>query len=420
MQLSDKLFNINIILICTLPLALLTGPAIPDIIVTLSGVIYLLIIFITKNYNHIINKFTILSFIFCIYILIRSIFSENPLLSLESSLFYSRFIFFCMSINLLLIVKSKFIKFFFYSLFFSFLILIIDSYYQYFTGFNILGYIYDGYRLSSFFGEEKILGSYLSRLTPMLIALLFYLYGYSNKFIFIYFIFLVLTDILVILAGERTSIFYMFFSTLLICLLIKKWKIYRLLAFIISIFLSTIIIFNNDNVRERVLDKTIDQSNIMSGKLNTFSVQHQVIYETSLKIFKDNFIFGIGPKLFREKCKNEKYQTFTIEDQSVNGCQTHSHNTYIQLLVETGIVGALFLFTLFIFVTYMLLVQFIKIVFNRTYVYSDHLICLLVGLYLSLWPLAPTGSVFNNWLSIIYFLPIGFILFFIDNRKVDR
>ena len=36
--------------------------------------------------------------------------------------------------------------------------------------------------------------------------------------------------------------------------------------------------------------------------------------------------------MFREKCKEEKYQVITELDHSINGSQTHPHNTYIQLL----------------------------------------------------------------------------------------
>ena len=42
--------------------------------------------------------------------------------------------------------------------------------------------------------------------------------------------------------------------------------------------------------------------------------------------------------------------------------------------------------------------------------YSDYQIFLLIALYISLWPLAPTGNFFHNWLNIIYFMPIGFLL----------
>jgi len=32
-----------------------------------------------------------------------------------------------------------------------------------------------------------------------------------------------------------------------------------------------------------------------------------------------------------------------------------------------------------------------------------------VAILISLWPFVPTGSFFNNWLSIIYFIPVIFI-----------
>ena len=58
----------------------------------------------------------------------------------------------------------------------------------------------------------------------------------------------------------------------------------------------------NPGVKNRVIDKTIEQTSILDEKINTFSIQHQVIYLTSLKIFKDHYLFGIGPKMFREIC----------------------------------------------------------------------------------------------------------------------
>ena len=54
--------------------------------------------------------------------------------------------------------------------------------------------------------------------------------------------------------------------------------------------------------------------------------------------------------MFREN-EEEKYQVLTDLDHSING-QTHPHNTYIQLLSETGIFGTIpiffYLFTHFI------------------------------------------------------------------------
>ena len=43
--------------------------------------------------------------------------------------------------------------------------------------------------------------------------------------------------------------------------------------------------------------------------------------------------------------------------------------------------------------------------------FHDAKICLFIAMFLTLWPLIPTANFFNNWINIIYFLPIGFYLF---------
>ncbi len=199
--------------------------------------------------------------------------------------------------------------------------------------------------------------------------------------------------------------------------MIEKWKIYRLTAFVISLLLSILIIFFNTSVRERVVDKTIDQINIYGEKINTFSIQHQVIYSTAFKIAKDNLILGIGPKNFRNVCKQEKYKTYSDLDQSIDGCQTHPHNTYIQILTETGIIGLIFIISFFLYITYLLLRHIYLKFFYNTYFISDPNICFIIAIYVNIWPLVPNGSFFNNWLSIIYFLPIGLSLHLFNNNK---
>ena len=113
--------------------------------------------------------------------------------------------------------------------------------------------------------------------------------------------------------------------------------------------------------------------------------------------------------MFREYCN---YKEYFIE----YACTTHPHNTYIQFLVETGIFGFIFIISTFIFLNYLFLKQIIYKFINRNFL-TDTTLLFLGCIYINLWPLTPTGNFFNNWLSIIYYMPVGFVLFFIKKEK---
>ena len=99
------------------------------------------------------------------------------------------------------------------------------------------------------------------------------------------------------------------------------------------------------------------------------------------------------------------------------GCSTHPHNTYIQLLLETGIAGIIPILLLGIFIFYKIVRQIYFSITNK----SSGLNFIEVGMYIAvvitLWPLAPTGSFFNNWLNVIYYLPFCFIFYFAYKEK---
>ena len=127
-------------------------------------------------------------------------------------------------------------------------------------------------------------------------------------------------------------------------------------------------------------------------------------------MFLDKPILGIGPKMFRYYCDFETYYV-------LNSCSTHPHNSYIQLMAETGIIPFLFLLIIFIFFLKIYIKQFLSIFKNKNAYYSTHFILMLSSVFISLFPLAPTGSFFNNWLNVIYYFPVGFLIFFIKTQK---
>jgi O-antigen ligase len=148
------------------------GPFFPDLIVSLSSLVFLFYVFKDKLFFYFNKKPLIIFFIFCIYCILVSIFvAKDMMLSFESSLFYFRIGVFSCLIWYVLEQDKKILNYFYYALVISFLALIIDGYIQFFTGHNIVGLPKAGDRISSFFGDELIMGSYLSRLFPLLFAL---------------------------------------------------------------------------------------------------------------------------------------------------------------------------------------------------------------------------------------------------------
>jgi O-antigen ligase len=334
------------------------------------------------------------------------------MLSFESSLFYFRIGLFSCFIWYLINQDKNILTYFYYALILCFLALVIDGYIQYFTGVNLLGFKISGIRVSSFFGDELIMGSYLSRLFPLLFALFLVKKKQEFEIYFIGLLF-ILVDVLIFMSGERASFFFLNLSTVFIIILIKEYQKFRLITFIIAIVCVVILSLNSSKLSERMFEGPAQDMGLIENSKESviFSKAHDSIIRTAYNMFKAQPIFGHGPKMFRVKCKDGKYATGT------SPCMTHPHNFYVQLLAETGVIGFLFLFVALIYVVYMSLRQFKSIIFSQKRSLTDYQVCLLAGILITIWPFTTNGNFFNNWLMIVYSLPVGFYLQSIYSKK---
>ncbi|MDA7638683.1 O-antigen ligase family protein [Candidatus Pelagibacter sp.] len=287
--------------------------------------------------------------------------------------------------------------------------LIVDGYTQFIFGKNLFGHaLYNDYRVSSFFGSELILGSYMARFFPILFALfIFFDQSKKNKvMLFFMTIVFILAEGLIFISGERLALFFMNLSAVFIILMIKEYKIYRFWTYILSLCLIIVLMILFPNSKERFIDKTIyDFTYNTDDKIYIFSKPHNDMYTTGYRIFLDNKFFGVGPRQFRNTCDQDKYNV------SKYSCETHPHHTYIELLSEAGILAFLLVAGLFILICYLSIKHFVfKFIRDKKGIFNDFEVCLLSIILISLWPFSPSGSFFNNWMSIVYYFPVGLLL----------
>jgi len=439
-----KKFRFNILFFLTLvasliPFALILGALIAEVLIFLLSVFFIYFIYLKKIKNNYFDNFIKFLFLFWLYLSVKSLLNQEPSYSIIRSFFYFRYIFFAILISYLITYYSAFRNFFFYFITATLIILVIHAYAQHLfnidlfyldfknfsivQNFNLSMTIYNApvdYRISGLFYSESILGSFLSKLLPLYIALLFY---YEKKSFF--YIFLALSSlVLIILSGERAAIAVSLIFIILLFLSISfKFKCYLFISYFLAV---TLIVVTNPNVKQRIYANTFDNiferknNETMSAeqlqipgtqkKFNIFSQGHQGHMLSGLQIFNDNKLFGIGIKGFRYECKKDKYFL-----KNPYACTTHPHNTYVQLLAETGIFGFLFVFFFYIYLAIVVLKFFFyKKYKNKEYNYYKILVFSLIA---NLFLLLPSGSFFNNWISITYFLTLAF--FMSEHKKIN-
>ena len=414
------LLQYNKSLLCLLfyfvPFSLIIGTFVTNLSVALICFIFLIIVLSEGRISYFFNKLFLFFLIWCLVLLISSIFSTDPIFSLSSSLFYFRFGLFSLAVWFIIENNKDALRYFTYSLLGAFTIVIIDGYIQYFLGENILGYTYVNGRLGGLFGDELILGNYLSRLYPLLLGLIFLNFLEKKRYFFFVFFLFIFFDILIYLSGERVAFLNLIISALLIILLIDKWKKIRLITLGLSLVIIVSISMSNDTVKNRMVDQTLNKIGIGSENTYIFSEEHQNFYISSIKMFSDRPLIGNGPKMYRKLCYEEKY-FYVSKNTNLNTCSSHPHGTYPQLLAEAGLIGAIPAIFIFFWILY-LFVSHLYLKMKKGYLkLSDYQICIIVSIFLTLWPLIPSGNFFGSWLSTIYYLPIGFLLHSFANNK---
>lgn len=330
-------------------------------------------------------------------------------------------------------ISEKFIKYLFYSISISFLIVFFIGLYQLFINrsFGNIDYWVRLNRVSSTLSNPNSLGEYVFMLFPAFIGFGYYFYC-KKKYLSIFsFIFILFVFILISYSGSRTSIvgigiisllYFIYLGATLFKKIFQKFNLKKIVLNIISYFLilsvlllffsGVIFIVKNINLGDNcpVLLLRI-KSNIDSiGKVNflryvsSISSGRNILWRQAVNMFLDYPISGVGIRQYYIEISNYnivKYGKVSLID--------HPENYYLQILSEMGIFALMIVLWFFIEVILASVFVYKKFVNKRfKFLYLNFLLCFTIALFIFV-----TGeSIIFFEINYMFMVVIGFLINF--------
>lgn len=413
--------NINkylfILLYSLLPLSLMFGNALININIIFINLIFIYECFKSKNFNFIKERIFLLLILIWVFLIVNSLLNLNKTNEtydgLIRSLSFLRFILLVYATRYFFqkfdSIKEKIFNF--WSIIIT--IVVVDIFFEKIIGHNLIGIrSSSNERISSFFGEELVVGAFILGLGFAVAIFLIIKNKKSSvvKKIYANF-FLILIPFAIFLTGERSN----FIKSLIIFLTFlfivdKKFLLFKkkniLIGFISLMIISLLIFKSTLNRQASIFHQYKFLNKIYEDKLEIIqNVQYGQHYLIAWGIFRENIWLGVGTKNFRYACQNKKYN-----DKYPAGCTTHPHQIYFEILSEQGLVG-FFIFLIFfmtVFIKNYLIFKNNKNLYHLTYFlfYVSFMV-----------PFLPSGSFFSTFNASIFWLNFSLMNYFAKNSK---
>ena len=172
---------------------------------------------------------------------------------------------------------------------------------------------------------------------------------------------------------------------------------------------------NKDNTKFSPIDGLYDiteQYREVEDLNRLKTIQKYYVVSVTSKDSRVEFVLGdYYKKFYKAKGDYVKINDALFANYGyTNGCNTHPHNIYLQILAEIGLVGFFLFFSFFLFMFYQLIIILLKIRKTNEENKDKSNFLFILGIVLSLFPLFPSGSFYNNWLLAIFSINLGFLI----------
>ena len=404
-----------------LPILMVFGTLLSELSIILICILFLFYTYKTNNFSWIKNEDAKILLLLYFLLIINFIFSSDKNLSLLRDIGFIKYIIFIFAVKNLLLNKIDIIKKIINIWSIFFLIVIIDLYFEYFFGKNILGfYSEDPLRLVGFLGDEYKIGTLIVGFLFPIISFWFYRLFYekkNDKRIYLkklfYFLSIILVLYICLPVGQRSNVVKIILSFVFLFyffpFMTTKKKILSFLLFILLVF-STI--WSNESFKNRFLDTIFwpDQEKVKF--IETYKNSHYWKHHYSAYlVFKNNPIFGVGNKNYRNSCLNFSDETDALTLNTNRACTTHPHQIYYEFLSEHGIFGLFFI----IILTALYLKKFSQFKKNK----NLYLLGGFTYFIFTFMPLVPSGSFFTSFNATLFWINFCFMYSKTNNNDLN-
>ncbi len=141
------------------------------------------------------------------------------------------------------------------------------------------------------------------------------------------------------------------------------------------------------------------------------------LFYSGYLVFDSNMLFGVGLKNYNIFCVTQIKDPF----ESLNlptFCSTHPHNTYLEVLSETGLIGFLLLFLAFFNFFILSIKKYNKLRSNKIFnefkgLFYGNIYILLAYLF----PIKTAGRFFTTFNGTFFWLSLGIVLLLTKNKN---
>ena len=398
-MISKNINNISLILFSIIPISLVIGPTISLINILLIDVLFLVLIYINKDYAYFKSKPVKYLFILYLYLIFNSLVSIDKEVGLMRNLGFVRVIILFIAFNYFFekdFFKNTVLKI--WSL--SISIIVIDIFVESLTGQNLLGYSHDyGNRVVSFFKNKAIVGGFVNAF--FLISIGFLLSNFKDKKKFLILILSLIFFISILITGERANAIKAFLGLFIFFFSLSNYDFRKKIVISSSlVILFLILIFNSEYLKMRYI--------IQINKHISEDQTYLKLYKSGLEVFKNHKVFGVGNKNYRiESCAKDNSQLINKKNYI---CNTHPHQIYFEMLSEHGLFGTFLIF----FILYKLVFSKIKYVYNeKNYIQIGSMIYLL----LTFLPILPSGAFFSDYMLTLFMINLS--IFYSSSKRLN-